>query len=179
MISCPAADSHMCSLLCFTLTHYMWQLAINLGVVGGRLSKSVLRPSLSISVRNAQRSYRWRYPMLCRCLFSVFFSVKMSTATKRDHTMLLQPPWLRESYATQMSVMVLIPGINKALVFCLESWFMSTFCILTFSFRIPLVSLFSYQSNSVPLPMFLSQASATSSFSTSQFQLHFKCGNYP
>ena len=39
--SCPAADSHMCSLLCFTLTHCMWQLAINLGVVGGRLSKSV------------------------------------------------------------------------------------------------------------------------------------------
>ena len=32
----------MCSLLCFTLTHYMWQLAINLGVVGGRLSKSVV-----------------------------------------------------------------------------------------------------------------------------------------
>ena len=58
--------------------------------------------------------------MLCWCLFSVFFSVKMSTATKRDHTMLLQPPWLRESYATQMSVMVLIPGINKALVFALD-----------------------------------------------------------
>ena len=32
----------MCSLLCFTLTHCMWQLAINLGVVGGRLSKSVI-----------------------------------------------------------------------------------------------------------------------------------------
>ena len=48
---------------------------------------------------------------------SAFFSVKMSTATKRDHTMLLQPPRM---FSAQMSVMVLISSINKALVFALN-----------------------------------------------------------
>ena len=95
-----------------------------------------------------------------------FFSVKMSTATKRDHTMLLQPPWLRESYATQMSVMVLIPGINKALVFALDldSCLLSVFLHSLYEFHWQVYSQTKEtQSNSGPLPMFLSEASATSS----------------
>ena len=58
MSSCPAADSHMCSLLCFTLTHCMWQLAINLGVVGGRLSKSVEGAHFFCEIRAGARIFR-------------------------------------------------------------------------------------------------------------------------
>ena len=80
--------------------------------------------------------------------------------------MFLQPPWLRESYATQMSVLVLIPGINKALVFALDldSCLPSVFLHSLYEFHWQAYSQTKeIKSNSGPLPMFLSQASATSS----------------
>ena len=81
--------------------------------------------------------------------------------------MLIQPLWLRESYAIQMSVMVLIPGINKALVFFaldLDSCLLYVFLHSLYEFHWQVYSQTKEtQSNSGPLPMFLSQASATSS----------------